>query len=90
MLNKDEEREVELADEQIRKSITLAPPVAPGSLSEAELHHIRVLRTINQRTRRNILGFTERLMLSDARYGDLAQRQAPKLVLAIDNTRPKR
>jgi hypothetical protein len=85
----DEERQVEQEDERLRKSITLAPPVAPGSLSEAELHHIRLLRTINQRTRCNVLGFTERLMLSDARYGDLAQRQVPQLVLAIDNTRRK-
>jgi hypothetical protein len=86
-LRSEEEQLVEQEDEGLRKSITLAPPVEPGSFSESELHHIRLLRTINHRTRSNILGFTERLMLSDARYGDLAQRQAPKLVLAIDNTR---
>jgi hypothetical protein len=27
-----------------------------------------------------------RLMLADAKYGDLAQRQLPQLVLVIDNT----
>jgi hypothetical protein len=48
-----------------------------------------LLRTVNRRTRDNILGFTERLMLADAKYGDLAQRQLPQLVLVVDNTRAK-
>jgi hypothetical protein len=86
-LRAEEERQEEQEDAGLRKAITLAPQVAPSSLSEAELHHIRLLRTVNYRTRSNILGFTERLMLADARYGDLAERQLPQLVLAIDNTR---
>lgn len=88
-LRAQEERLEEQEDARLRKSINLAPPVAPGSLSEAELHHIRLLRTVSSRTRGNILGFTERLMLADAKYGDLAQRQSPQLVLVIDNTRAK-
>jgi hypothetical protein len=88
-LRAQEERQEEQEDTRLRKSVTLAPQVTPGSLSVAELHHIRLLRTVNRRTRDNILGFTERLMLADAKYGDLAQRQLPQLVLVVDNTRAK-
>jgi hypothetical protein len=83
----EEERQEEQEDERLRKSVTLAPAVASGSLSAAELHHVRLLRTVNHRTRNNILAFTERLMLVDAKYGDLAQRQSAQLLLVIDNTR---
>ena len=74
-------------DAALRRSITLAPPVELPSLSESELRHLRVLRTVGQRTRGNILDFTERLLLVDARYGELAQRQAPRLSLVVDNAR---
>ena len=83
----DEERQGEQEDERLKKSVTLAPAVAADGLSAAELLHIRLLRTVNRRTRDNILAFTERLMLADAKYGDLAQRQLPHLVLVIDNTK---
>ena len=82
-----EEGQFELEDAKLRRSIALAPAVEPGSLSESELRHLRLLRTVGRRTRDSILDFTERLLLADARYGELAQRQPPRLVLAVDNTR---
>lgn len=77
----------EQEDAELRASITLAPPVAPETLTESERRHLRVLRTVGPMTRGSILDFTERLLLADARYGELAQRQAPRLRLAVDNTR---
>ena len=83
----EDEGQVAQEDAELRASITLAPPVAPESLSDAERRHLRVLRTVGAQTRGSILDFTERLLLADARYGELAQRQAPRLTLVIDNTR---
>jgi hypothetical protein len=86
-----EVREDELLESQedaaLRQSITLAPAVEPLSLSAHELHHLRLLRTVGRRTRDSILDFTERLLLADARYGELALRQGPRLTLVVDNTR---
>lgn len=76
-------------DAELRQSITLAPPVEPVSLSGSELHHLRLLRTVGHRTRGSILDFTERLLLADARYGELSLRQGPRLTLVVDNTRPR-
>ena len=75
-------------DAALRQSITLAPAVEPLSLSDAELRHLRLLRTVGHRTRASILDFTERLLLADARYGELALKQGPRLTLVVDNTRP--
>lgn len=82
----EEEQLLEQEDAALSRSITLAPPVEPGSLSESELRHLRLLRTVGHRSRGSVLDFTERLLLVDARYGELAQRQPPRLVLAVDNT----
>jgi hypothetical protein len=83
----EDEVVAEQEDAELRASITLAPAVEPRSLNAHELHHLRLLRTVGRRTRDSILDFTERLLLADARYGELAQRQAPRLWLVVDNTR---
>ena len=83
-----EEVQGEQEDAELRASITLAPAVEPQSLSESERRHLRVLRTVGAKTRGSILDFSERLLLADARYGELEQRQAPRLRLVVDNTRP--
>jgi len=65
------------------KAVTLAPFIE-GSITEFEKHHLRVLRTLNDWGRKNILYIAEGLLFEDPEATARPQRVGLRLV--IDNT----
>lgn len=78
------ERE-ELRRQEIMRSLRLANLVTPGSLSNAELHHVRILRTLAEEERYVVMESAEQfLRMSDVCHGSDAQPR-PRLRLVVDN-----
>jgi len=72
-----------------QERLTLAPPVESGSLTEAEKHHLRILRTLSPDGKDSILDFAEHFLLradSERKYR-AARRQQTRLhlKLVVDN-----
>jgi hypothetical protein len=90
----DQERRAQEAQEaaEIRRTITLAPPVTAASLTEAELRHIRILRTVGADLREHFLDLAEVSLVGEAKRGKLAWPQSgrPTLQIVVDNQAPPR
>lgn len=60
-------------------------PLDPGSLTEAEVRHIRILRTIGPHMSEIALGAAEGVLQRMAEQGKLAWPQQGRLQLVINN-----
>lgn len=69
--------------------IALAPPVAPGSLTQAELYHLRLLRTLSEDGRDFVLDFVERVAMGEASKRATHPKSAARssLRVVVDNSR---
>lgn len=66
------------------RSIVLAPPVENGSITEAERHHIRLLRTIDEGPRDFLLSMAIGMVQGGAERGEIPVRKS-HLRLVVDN-----
>lgn len=81
-------------EKTLRRRLTTLPKFVPGSMSEGEIHAMRVMRALDDRHWDDIVSFAERFLVSEQR--DESQKipaerpRAPRLQLVVDNDQPAR
>lgn len=75
-------------EEKFQRALHALPPVSSGSLSDTELHHIRVLRGLNDRRWSTVLDLAEGLLVCEGNDGDVTPPKVARLQLVVDNDRP--
>lgn len=63
-------------------STTLAPAVSPGSITDAELHHLRLLRSLDPSIRQGILDMAR---IGIGSVADARNHAKPTLQLVVNN-----
>lgn len=78
--------------ERLPSILRSLPPFVPGSMSEAERHHMRILRGLNERRRSTVMEFAERFLAApnddDVDHQPQAAPEKRRLHLVVDNDAP--
>jgi hypothetical protein len=81
---RDEEERARL--EQLSLNLRSLPPFVPGSMSESEKHHMRIVRGLDENSREYIFEITERLLSRPLTENQgLGDQRRAGLQLVVDN-----